>query len=93
MKITLELVGILQGKSARRIREIELDVPTKIQSFIRELVKIQRDLPSPLFSDNRNIESNLLILVNEKDIYLENGLETILNPGDKVTLIPISHGG
>jgi len=37
--------------------------------------------------------SSLLILVNEKDSSVLNGLETLLQDGDEVVLIPVIHGG
>jgi molybdopterin converting factor small subunit len=37
--------------------------------------------------------SSLLILVNEKDSSVLNGLETPLQDGDEVVLIPVIHGG
>lgn len=36
---------------------------------------------------------NALILVNGKEISALNGLQTLLNDGDEVVLIPVTHGG
>ena len=88
MKILVELVGVLQGRSAKRIREIELNEEMKVRPLIRELLRMHAP-----FMDKENIEANLLVLINGKEIGLIDGLETTLNPGDRVTLIPISHGG
>ena len=40
-----------------------------------------------------NSASNTLILVNGKEIGVMNGLETMLEDGDEVVLIPFVHGG
>jgi len=37
--------------------------------------------------------SNLLVMRNGKEISVLGGLQTELRHGDKVTLIPVSHGG
>ncbi|MFX0092174.1 MAG: MoaD/ThiS family protein, partial [Candidatus Hodarchaeota archaeon] len=36
---------------------------------------------------------NALILVNGKEISVLNGLETQVEDGDKIVLVPVSHGG
>ncbi len=35
----------------------------------------------------------VLILKNDVEIHALKGLETPLNPGDKIVIIPVSHGG
>ncbi len=36
---------------------------------------------------------NALILVNGKEISVLEGLETEVNKGDEIVLVPVSHGG
>ncbi len=50
----------------------------------------KRLLVDPELGDAR---PNALILVNGKEINVLKGLETALEDGDEVTLIPVSHGG
>ncbi|MEM3789347.1 MAG: MoaD/ThiS family protein [Candidatus Bathyarchaeia archaeon] len=36
---------------------------------------------------------NTLIIVNDREISVLRGLETVLKDGDEVVFIPVSHGG
>jgi len=43
--------------------------------------------------DLENPRLNTLILVNEKEVSVLNGLETMLKDGDEVVFIPVLHAG
>jgi len=43
--------------------------------------------------DLENPRPNTLILVNEKEVSVLNGLETMLKDGDEVVFIPVLHAG
>jgi len=62
-----------------------------IQTLAESLTtEAKRLLIDPELNDPR---PNALILLNGKEINVLNGLETEVDEGDEVTLIPISHGG
>jgi len=52
--------------------------------------EFKRTLVDPELNDPR---PNALILVNGKEISVLEGLETEVNKGDDVVIIPVSHGG
>jgi len=52
--------------------------------------EFKRTLVDPELNDPR---PNALVLVNGKEISVLDGLETELNKGDEVVIVPVSHGG
>jgi molybdopterin converting factor small subunit len=44
-------------------------------------------------SETSDPRPNALIMVSGREISTLNGLDTLLNPDDEVTLLPIAHGG
>jgi molybdopterin synthase sulfur carrier subunit len=71
----------------------------KKQSTVRDVVQkladsltveAKRLLVDPELNDPRPLA---LILVNGKEISVLNGLETKINDGDEMILIPVAHGG
>lgn len=69
-------------KNCITIKELISQISAKLLA-IKGTVVNQLEDPTP----------NMLILVNGKEIGVLNGLETILEDGDEVVLIPFVHGG
>ena len=87
MIVTIEFFGVLHTLTATKKCTIELEEKTTISALIRELKSV-------LFANKEIInESNLLIVVNGKEMGVLNGLQTELKNSDVVKLIPASHGG
>jgi len=61
-----------------------------INKIIEEMPMFKRTLIDP---DLENPRPNTLILVNEKEVSVLNGLETMLKDGDEVVFIPVLHAG
>jgi molybdopterin converting factor small subunit len=91
MKIKIDFIGIVNGKSAEKIQEF--DEGTDILTLLHELVQLYRGSNHHLLSSVQRLRSSTLILVNQKEISVLEGLETRLHDRDKVTIVPITHGG
>ena len=94
VKVNVRLLGVFRGLSAKSQLSLNLKKPT-VRSLVQKLsesfsVEAKHLLVDPELNDPR---PNTLILVNGKEINVLKGLETELENGDEVTLIPISHGG
>jgi molybdopterin converting factor small subunit len=61
-----------------------------VKEIVRQLPQIKRLLIDPELEDPR---PNTLMLVNGKEIGVLNGLDTVLEDGDEVVLVPVVHGG
>jgi molybdopterin synthase sulfur carrier subunit len=73
----------LSCKSGVALREL-------MSEIVKELPKLKRSLMDPQLEEPR---PNALILVNGREISVLDGLETKLNDGDEVVLVPFVHGG
>lgn len=94
-KIRIEFLGVLAGLAERNTVSIELQSPIAVGDVISELAnrfsqEFKRALIDPELNDPR---PNVLIILNKKEISALNGLETGVEDGDKLVLLPVSHGG
>lgn len=94
-KIGIEFLGVLAGLAERSTVSLELQSPIAVGDVISELVnrfsqEFKRALIDPELNDPR---PNVLIILNRKEISALNGLETAVKDGDKLVLLPVSHGG
>jgi len=66
-----------------------------VEAMVRELANSLPKEARRLFldSDLNYLGSNVLVLVNGKEISALKGLETEINEDDEVMVIPVSHGG
>jgi molybdopterin converting factor small subunit len=73
---------------------LELEKTVSLRELIAKVVeeqpKLKRVLIDPEFDDPR---TNVLMLVNGKEISVLKGLDTKLEDGGELTLIPVVHGG
>lgn len=93
--VKVRLLGVFRGLSGRGKLPVELEKPTVVREVIQKLVQsfppeFDRVLIDPELNDPR---PNALILVNGKEVGVLEGLETEVEEGDEIVLIPVSHGG
>ncbi len=87
MIVVVEFVGALRTIADVKNYSAELGEGATMSSLMQ-------GLKSELFGGEEFFdESNLLIMRNGREISALKGLQTELKHEDKVTLIPISHGG
>ena len=92
--VTIRFFGVFRnitGKNRLAIRFKDA-VPLKevVKRIIEEMPRLERALIDPNLEDPR---PNTLILVNDREISVLNGLETMLDDGDEVVFIPVLHTG
>ena len=85
MIVIIEFVGTMRRVSGAKYN-ISLEEKGTMLTLIHKLKEE--------FLTGKELDySNMLFLVNGKEIGVLNGLQTELRTNDIVTLIPISHGG
>jgi len=62
-----------------------------IQKVLLDLPDMKTSLINP--QTDGTLKANALILVNDREISVLNGIDTPVNDGDEVVFIPIVHGG
>jgi len=94
MAITVRFIGAFRNASGKSKLTITFEdiIPLKelIKKIVDDLPKLKQVLIDPELKDPR---PNTLILVNEKEVSVLNGLKTALKDGDEVVFIPVIHGG
>ncbi|MFP3985684.1 MAG: MoaD/ThiS family protein [Candidatus Bathyarchaeia archaeon] len=93
--IEVEFVGTLQRIVGKKNISLRVDSSVTVKDVISELTnrftpKFEQVLVDPELKDPR---PNVLILLNGKEIGVLDGLRTSVESGDKLVLIPVSHGG
>ena len=94
--IPVKLIGVLG--SAAGNREIMLPVPNSVtvQELISALLKmVGNKFFRELLVDagTEDPRPNVIILLNDQDCNIFEGLKTEIEPGTRVTIIPVAHGG
>lgn len=95
ISVNIRLIGVFRELSGKSRFPMELEEPVVIRKVIHKLAEtfspeFERTLVDPELNDPR---PNALVLVNGKEISVLDGLETKLNKGDEVVIVPVSHGG
>jgi MoaD family protein len=94
MAITVKFIGALRSISGKSKISIRAKDPVSLSEVIKQVIeeqpKIKRALIDPELEDPR---PNTLILVNGKEISVLKGLDTIVENGDEIILVPVVHGG
>jgi len=86
-------------RSAAGSSSIQLELPSH-KPTVRTVIDVlsshseYRGLVQLLLSDQTgDPRPNALIMVSGREISSRNGLETLLQEGDELSLLPVSHGG
>jgi len=94
--VPVKLIGVLG--SAAGNREIVLPAPNALA--VQELVSmLLKTVGNKFFRDllvdagTEDPRPNVIILLNDQDCNIFDGLETQVEPGTRVTIIPVAHGG
>lgn len=92
--VKVEFVGTLRGTVGRKRHEIMLDDPATVGMLLKKLNdSLKLKSGSLMDGESTNPRSDILILVNGKEVSVLDGLTTKLEERASVALIPVSHGG
>ncbi|MFP3237562.1 MAG: ubiquitin-like small modifier protein 1 [Caldivirga sp.] len=94
MKVTVKFLAIFY-EMAKTLR-MEIEVPDG--TTVRELLKIIDERVNPnisktLLNDDSGLREGYNILINGRSLDYVKGLDTVLNNGDEVVLLPPIGGG
>jgi sulfur-carrier protein len=94
MPLTLKFIGAIRQISGKTQLTFDFQKETRLKDLFCKLTQgmpaLEKIFGDQTLSDSR---SNMLILVNGREISVLNGLETKLNDGDEIVFIPVVHGG
>lgn len=92
MKVTLQLRGPLVKKLLDGFFEIELENDAKLSDLLIEMIQKEESIRK-MWASPEVVDRDALILCNETDVGLGEGLDTKLNDGDVIVVLPLIHGG
>jgi len=92
--VTVELIGTLRHHAGKEKLQVPISGASDVISFIRELEE-KYGIPKGVLTEDgeKGLRKSLLVLVNGLEIGVLDGFETLLTSGDRLILIPVSHGG
>lgn len=94
MPITVRFIGSLRASAEKSRFTLELKKTISLREVITKIVgeqpRLKRALIDPELDDPR---TNALILVNGKEVSVLQGLNTKIEDGDELVLVPVVHGG
>jgi len=92
--VTVELVGTLKHYAGMGRLLVAVTDSINVISLLRELEDKYGVPRGLLLGEGKDgMRRNLLVLVNGREIGMLDGLATRLSAGDRLTLLPVSHGG
>ncbi|MEM0015373.1 MAG: MoaD/ThiS family protein [Zestosphaera sp.] len=93
MRVEVELLGVLRGRLGRDSLSLEVSSPsTGLRDLLRHLRASHPDLREAV-DEEGGLTTSYIAFINGVDYRLLGGLEYALRDGDRVSLVPISHGG
>lgn len=94
MAVIVKFIGALRQVSGKTQLKVECTESFSLKGLI---LKITQDIPqlkaSLIDQQLGAMKTNTLILVNDREISVLNGLDTKINEGDEVVFVPVVHGG
>lgn len=95
INVKVRTLGVFKGIFGSKLLMVDLKNDSTVRDLVQKLVSLlkARSKHITTSSENNEILSSALILVNGKEISALNGLETIVSDEDEVIFLPVSHGG
>ena len=94
MTVNVKFIGSFRSLSGKKELELTLQESSPIKEVIKmiveELPKLGQALIDP---DCEGPKTNMLVLVNGKELSVLDRFETMITDGDEVVFVPVVHGG
>ena len=84
----------LRQITGQKTVEFDLEAGITVQQLLDAVLARYPDMRDDLLDENGRLYGHVHLFINGRDApYLDDGLETIIKPGDKVDLFPAVGGG
>lgn len=94
MVIKIRFIGSLRSSARKSKLELTPREATTLKQVVKKIAELLPILRNALIDvELDDPRPNVLILINERDISVLEGLQTKIKDGDEVSFIPIVHGG
>lgn len=92
MKVTIHFRGPLAKEFKEGTVEIGLEKGASLKDLFKKVIETEEGVKE-VWDSPEVIDRDSLVLCNGADIGLSGGLNTKLNDGDVVVVLPLIHGG
>ncbi|KAJ1789573.1 Ubiquitin- modifier 1 [Coemansia sp. RSA 2399] len=104
IRLGVEFSGGMELLMKDKVQKTQIELPVSSssqqqqqQATVRDLIVYIRDNivaeKKELFSKNDTVCPGILVIINEVDWEVEDGIDTVLSDGDSVLFISTLHGG
>ena len=94
MAVIVKFIGALRQVSGKTQLKVECTESFSLKDLILKITQDMPQLKASLIDQQLGVmKTNALILVNDREISVLNGLDTKINEGDEVVFVPVVHGG
>ncbi|MCL2642906.1 MAG: MoaD/ThiS family protein [Candidatus Bathyarchaeota archaeon] len=95
MTVNVKFVGALRHIADKSDMIIECPVDFSVKELLQKIILYLPEIKTNIVNQQTGnvVKTNVLILVNDREISVLNGMDTLLNSGDEVVFIPVVHGG
>lgn len=92
MRIEVRFRGPLATQKGMESFHVDMEDDTNLRVTLQNLIE-REDAVKDTWTDSERIDREAMILRNDADVGLTGGLETILEDGDIIVILPLVHGG
>ena len=95
MAVNVKFVGALRHITGKPNLTVDYLKDFSVKDLVQKLIQDTPQIETSIIDQQTDgtIKTNALILVNDREISVLNGLETKLSDGDEVVFVPVVHGG
>lgn len=94
MVVSVKFIGSFRGLSGKGELSLRIRSSVSVRCLVDKVVERLPRLKSALVdAESGEPRTNLLVLVNGREMSVLNGLETVVDDGDEVVFVPVVHGG
>ncbi len=93
MKVRVRALSSLKYIAKRSKMSFNVDNGATVHALLNLILEVDEKLFGAILEHEGELNSGIIILVNERDIDVLQGLDTKLNDGDDVVFLSAVHGG
>jgi MoaD family protein len=94
MALSVRFIGSIRSLSGKNVLKLALEGSSPIRDVVKMIVEEMPKLePALIDPETESPKTNMLVLVNGREISVLNRFETLIKDGDEVVFVPIVHGG
>jgi len=95
MAVNVKFVGALRHITGKPKLTVDYLAGFSVKDLIQKLIQDSPQIQASIVDQQTDgtMKTNALILVNNREISVLNGLETKLSDGDEIVIVPVVHGG